>query len=115
MGAAYVMVDGATADRTVVVEAYARQGLLKGAQPKKVAQDILKLALIKRETNYASAHAIIAFGSTEAHDSIAGWLRRAAESFGVELRVVTLDPTWQTAILLAQAQQMMVNQGDLTE
>ena len=44
-----IKVDGCDEARSMFVEAYARQGALKGAQPKKVAQDILKLSLV-RET-----------------------------------------------------------------
>lgn len=83
-----VEVDGCTPDRSVLVEAYARQGELKGAQLKKISQDVLKLALIKRDPRWADARVIIAFTSQEAHDSVTGWLRHAAEVFGVELLVV---------------------------
>jgi hypothetical protein len=76
-------VDAATADRSTVVEAYARQGKLKGAQLKKIAQDILKLALLKRQPGHERTETIIAFASQEAHDSISGWLQEAAAEFGV--------------------------------
>ena len=47
-GGVYIEVDAATDDGGIVVEAYARQGRLKGAQLKKVAQDILNLPLSRR-------------------------------------------------------------------
>jgi hypothetical protein len=78
-----IEVDAATADRSTVVEAYARQGKLKGAQLKKIAQDILKLALLKRQPGHERTETIIAFASQEAHDSISGWLQEAAAEFGV--------------------------------
>jgi hypothetical protein len=108
-GDVWVEVDARTEDGSVFVEAYARQGSLKGAQLKKIGQDVLKLALLKREADYANARAIIAFASDEARDSVRGWLRRAAESFDVELRVVSISSDLRAEILSAQSRQLMVN------
>jgi len=106
---ANVEVDAATEDEKIVVEAYARQGKLKGAQPKKIAQDILKLALLKKERDREETRTIIAFASTAARDSIAGWLREAAYAFGVELMTVSVSDELRAEILSAQARQVMVN------
>lgn len=108
-GGVHIEVDAATADGTVVVEAYARQGKLKGAQPKKIAQDILKLALLKREPAREHTEAIVAFASQQAYDSISGWLRRAADAFDVQLVVVDLPQDLRDQILEAQSRQVMVN------
>jgi hypothetical protein len=108
-GGVSIEVDAATADERVVVEAYARQGKLKGAQPKKIAQDILKLALLKREPGREQTDAIIAFASQEARDSISGWLRQAARTFNIELVLVDIPPELRAQILLAQSRQIMVN------
>jgi hypothetical protein len=108
-GGVYVEVDGATPDRSVVVEAYARQGKLKGAQPKKIAQDILKLALLKRESGRKRTRAVIAFASQEARDSISGWIQQAAKSFDIELIVVEIPEQLRDQICAAQHRQIMVN------
>ncbi|MEJ7630697.1 MAG: hypothetical protein WKF54_14005 [Nocardioidaceae bacterium] len=108
-GGVYIEVDAATADESVVVEVYARQGKLKGAQPKKIAQDILKLALLKREGGRKCTEAIIAFASQQARDSISGWLRQAAETFDVKLEVVDVPQDLRDQILRAQSRQVMVN------
>jgi hypothetical protein len=108
-GGVYVEVDGATSDQRVVVEAYARQGKLKGAQPKKIAQDILKLALLKRESGRGSTRAVIAFACQEARDSISGWIRQAAVAFGIELIVVEISEQLRAEIGVAQLRQRMVN------
>lgn len=91
------------------MEAYARQGSLKGAQLKKIGQDILKLALLQLEATFAGTRAIIAFASDEARDSVRGWLRRAADAFGVELLVVPISKDLRNEILSAQSRQTMVN------
>ena len=108
-GGVHIEVDAATEDQTVVVEAYARQGRLKGAQPKKVAQDILKLALLKREPGREHTEAIIAFASNEARDSISGWLNQAAKRFDIQLEVVDVPQELRDRILRAQSRQVMVN------
>lgn len=108
-GGVFVEVDAATSDMGVVVEAYARQGRLKGAQPKKIAQDVLKLALLKREPGWERTRTIIAFASHEARNSISGWLARAAAEFGVELFVVEVSEELRARILDAQRRQVMAN------
>ena len=108
-GGVNIEVDAATADESVVVEAYARQGKLKGAQPKKIAQDILKLALLKREAGRERTEAIVAFASQQARDSISGWLRQAAETFDVQLEVVDIPQDLRDQILQAPSRQVMVN------
>lgn len=108
-GDVWVEVDARSDDGSVFVEAYARQGELKGAQLKKIGQDILKLALLKREADHRGARAIIAFASQEACDSVRGWLRRAAEEFGVEFHVVAIGADLRERILAAQRRQVMVN------
>lgn len=108
-GDVWVEVDARSPDSSVFVEAYARQGSLKGAQLKKIGQDILKLALLQREASFADTRAIIAFASDEARDSVRGWLRRAADAFGVELLVVPISEDLRNEILSAQRRQVMVN------
>ena len=108
-GGAYVEVDARSDESGVFVEAYARQGRLKGAQLKKVGQDILKLALLRRLPQYVDARIIIAFASPGAHDSIRGWLARAAEEFGVELMTVDIPADVREQIIEAQQRQVMVN------
>ena len=108
-GGVHIEVDAATADGSVVVEAYARQGMLKGAQPKKIAQDILKLALLKREPGRENTLAIVAFASQQAYDSVSGWLRRAADAFDIQLEVVDIPQVLRDQILEAQSRQVMIN------
>ena len=108
-GDVWVEVDARSPDSSVFVEAYARQGPLEGAQMKKIGQDILKLALLRREATFADTRAIIAFASNEARESVRGWLRRAADAFGVELLVVAIPEDLRNEILSAQSRQMMVN------
>lgn len=84
-GGARVEVDGTDDARTVFVEVYARQGMLKGGQVKKVAQDILKLAMLSR--NWPDARLILVLASPEAARTVTGqgWLAEAVTEFGIEV------------------------------
>ena len=98
-----IKVDGCDGAKSTFVEAYARQGALKGAQPKKIAQDILKLSLVREK--YPHARLIIAFASDEARNSIRGWLLHAARVHRIELLVVDIPDVTRQAILAAQERQ----------
>lgn len=109
LGTVKVHVDGVDADETLLAEVYARQGALKGAQLKKISQDVLKLALLRRDERFANARTLIAFASEEARDSVRGWLREAAEQLEVELVVVDVPEELRADIRQAQARQKMTN------
>ena len=104
-----IHLDARSENGKVAVEAYARQGTLKGGQLKKIAQDVLKLALLRREPGYTDVRPIIVFASEEARSSITGWVKHAAGVFGVELHVVDIDPGLREAIIATQLRQKMVN------
>ncbi len=112
VGSAHINVDGSADGGRVLIEAYARQGKLRGAQLKKVAQDILKFAVLKRQPGKENVRTIIAFASPEAQKSIAGWVKEAAATFNVELLVVDVGEDLRQTILAAQARQIMVNKVD---
>ena len=99
-----VTVDGA-ADG-IVVEVYARQGKLKSAQLKKVAQDILKFRLL-REVGAVQGQMLLIFASDEARASVRGWVLLAARTAGIELVVVDVGDEWRARLLDAQARQVM--------
>ncbi|KGN37601.1 hypothetical protein [Knoellia subterranea] len=119
-GGASIQLDARSDDGSVAVEAYARQGVLRGGQLKKIAQDILKLALLRAEPEHKDVRPIIVFASEEARSSVKGWLRQAADTFGVELHVVELDDALRAQIVAVQDRQKMTNValpavvGDLT-
>lgn len=108
-GGSSVEVDGVDDARSVFVEVYARQGTLKGGQVKKVAQDLLKLALLGK--NRPDARLILVLASAEAALTVRGrkWLAEAVEEFGVEVLVADLDDGVRDRLRAAQTRQIMVN------
>lgn len=90
------------------MEIYARVGALNGAQPKKVATDILKLATVRQQPGLENARCEIYFVDETAHDSIRGWMKEAAteSEFGVKLKLVPDFPdSLREKLLVAQDEQ----------
>lgn len=108
-GGVRIQLDARSEDGNVAVEAFARQGALKAGQQKKVAQDVLKLAMLRSEPGYASVRPIFVFASDEARSSLTGWVRHAAGVFGVELLMVDIGPELRDLIIATQERQKMVN------
>ena len=106
----HLNVDGFDAGPPVtVVEVYARQGVLRGAQPKKLRADALKL-LALRKLLYPDARLVVVVASEEAERSFhVGWTKEAFKAFGIELCRVTLDPQLVATLSAAQARQHMNN------
>jgi hypothetical protein len=109
-GGARVDVDGVAEDESVFVEAFAHQGRMKGSQPKKVAQDALKLITLRRAR--PQARLVLAFADEVATASVLGgkgWLAEALRTWEVDVRVVPLDEGVRGRIAAAQLRQQMIN------
>lgn len=108
-GGARVDVDGVAPDESILVEVFAHQGRLKGAQFHKVARDTLKLITLRRSRN--GSRLILAFGDTDAAACVSGnsWLAEALGTWGIEVLAVDLDDEVRTGLQVAQARQVMVN------
>lgn len=108
-GGARVDVDGVAPDGSVLVEAFAHQGRMRGSQPKKVAQDALKLITLRRE--HPDARLVLAFADPLAAASVTGkgWLAEALASWEIEIVVVDLEDDVRTGLNAAQVRQRMVN------
>lgn len=108
-GGARVDVDGVAPNETVFVEAFAHQGRMRGSQPKKVAQDALKLITLRRE--HPGARLVLAFADSLAAASVTGkgWLAEALASWKIEIVVVDLETDVRTGLNAAQVRQRMIN------
>jgi len=106
---ARVRVDGGTADDSIFVEVFARQGALKGGQKKKVCQDALKLITVGR--SHPNAELVLAFADLDAaaYASKGTWVSEALATWGVAVLVVSVDETLRADIRSAQVRQIMVN------
>lgn len=108
-GGARANVDGAASDESVLVEVFAHQGRLKGAQFHKVARDALKLITLGRDR--PGSRLIIAFGDSAALACVnaKSWLAESLRVWGVEVLTVDLDEEVRAGLRSAQARQIMVN------
>lgn len=101
-----VELDGATDDLTVLVEAYAHQGALRGSQPKKLATDALKLTWIGRQLE--AKRLILAVADAEVESYLRrpkAWLTQALIDLEVEVIRVDLDDATVDALRNAQTVQ----------
>jgi hypothetical protein len=101
----YCEVDGVSPDERVLVEAFAHQGTMRGAQLKKVSEDALKLvSLAKGRTD---TRLIIAFADELAAKSFLGssWKAEALRIWDVEVLVVELHGNVRAGIRDAQVRQ----------
>jgi len=90
----------------VVVEAYARVGVVKGGQLHKIKGDILKLALIDKKLG-SGWKKILCFASDKAAKYVQGnsWVAEAAREFGIEIHLVDLPDVQKTSVIEAQKRQ----------
>ena len=109
-GGAQVRVDGVADDGSVLVEVFAHQGLLRGAQFHKVARDALKLITVARGRGFGT-RLVIAFGDVAAADCVTGksWLAEALRTWDVEVVVVDIEDELRATVASAQLRQIMVN------
>lgn len=106
-GKVHIRVDAATLDNSVVAEIFARQGKLLDGQQKKLARDILKLAVLKQKM--PSSRVILAFANIDIENHLTGasWVAFAVEKFGIELKNLdkSISPELRMKIILAQNEQ----------
>ena len=105
---ARVEIDGASEDRTVLVEAYAHTGALRGAQPKKLATDAFKLTWAGAKLG--STRLIIAVIDDEVEQYLLrpkAWLTEALRDSEVEVVRVRIDDDARARVAAAQRLQRM--------
>ncbi|MGO1548150.1 hypothetical protein [Microbacterium gubbeenense] len=106
IGEARVEIDGASEDRSVLVEAYARVGALRGGQPKKLATDAFKLAWAGEKLG--AQRLIIAIVGDEADAYLrrpGAWLTAALHDAKIEVIHVPLTADIRDSLTQAQARQ----------
>ena len=104
-----VELNGMDSAERYAVQVHARLGALKVAQKHSVANDVLKLILVRDSASSQGRHPalILAFTSQEAVDSIRGWLREAIRLHGIDLRVVPLSDETVERVRAAQSRQVL--------
>ncbi|WIB65296.1 hypothetical protein [Curtobacterium sp. MCBD17_040] len=100
--------DGASEDRSVVVEAFAHVGALRGAQPKKLATDAFKLTWAGRRVGASRLIIAVLDERVEAYlRRPRAWLTAALLDAGVEVLRVDVDPAVLSRVEAAQRAQFM--------
>ncbi len=100
-----VELDAASDDLSVLVEAWAHQGPVKGAQRYKVLTDAFKLAFVGRELGGTRRLILLLSDDQAAQKFAGGWAAAALRQSGVEIVVVDLDQETRQRVRAAQARQ----------
>jgi hypothetical protein len=103
-----VEVDGADADRTVLVECWAHIGGVKGAQRLKVLTDAFKLTWVADQLPQRP-RLVLCFADSAAAApflNLRAWHGQALRDRGVEIAVVDLPDEVRLAVIAAQARQV---------
>jgi hypothetical protein len=106
-----VEIDGASEDRSILVEAYAHLGKMVGAQPKKLATDAFKLTWAARKVS--AKRLIIAVIDPEVEAYLlrpTAWLTAALRDSCVEVLRVTIDEDARARVEVAQRRQFMTGE-----
>lgn len=106
-GEAWMEVDGATEDESVLVEVFAHVGKLKGGQKHKVSTDALKLIALSESR--PEAKLILAFADQAAASSVAGWKAAVLKHHGIELLVAKPSEADHAELVAVQEKQEMTN------
>ena len=102
---AWIEVDGASDDLSVLCEAWAHQGPAKAAQQHKILKDALKLALATLVLGTAP-RLILVFSDEGATSKFrTGWAGLALREFGIEIEVVEISESLRQRVRKAQARQ----------
>lgn len=99
-----VAVDAGYADHSVMIEIFARQGKLLDGQKRKIAKDILKLALLRNK--YPNARLILAFANPLINDYLSRgtWISLTVRQFNLEPKDVFADLSTASKARISEAQ-----------
>jgi hypothetical protein len=102
-----VQVDGVAPDYSLLCEAYAHQGPLKGGQTDKVVADAFKLLYLARRL--PDAELVLLFSDDAAARTFRppskSWVAKAMSSFAVKVEVVQVPAAIRAELRQAQARQ----------
>jgi len=101
-----VEIDGFNELHRVACEAYSHVGPLKAGQSRKLATDVLKLAMVDKHLGEGCRKIIVVAGA-EAHAWLTGkcWQAGAVRQFGIEVMRVELPANTHAEVLATQTLQ----------
>lgn len=96
----------------VVCEIYAHLGSLKGGQPHKISQDILKMLLLEKSKGIEYRKVIVVVDDkVEKYLNGKSFIAESIRQFGIEIKRVTLAQEIRDSVSEAQKRQIMINKN----
>lgn len=97
----------------IICEIYAHIGKLKGGQPRKISQDILKMLLLeKMKGSTYRKILIVADDHVQQYMTGKSYIAESIRQFQIEIKKIDLPKELHGLIMGAQKRQMMVNASD---
>lgn len=105
-----IQIDGFSSDARILCEVYAHVGTLRGGQPDKIAEDILKLNLAAGRKG-GQWRKVLLFADDAACRLLKGysWLAEACKDSQIEIKIAAISSETKAKIAAAQKRQKMVN------
>jgi hypothetical protein len=102
----HVSVDAYCREPKILVEIYARIGALGSAQQGKIAKDVLKFSVIRKNSFFwKDARMLIALSSQAYRSVRSSWLSDAAKAHDIEFQIIELPREIERTVIQAQERQ----------
>ena len=107
----YIQPDFYSEEESIVGEIFSHIGKYKGSQPRKIANDILKMVLLDKVKNKTHKKLFVVCRDEEKNvlENSSSWLSECIRQFDVEVIKVDIPDIIKEQVLAAQKRQIMIN------
>ena len=107
----HIQPDFYSEEESIVGEIFSHIGKYKGSQPRKIANDILKMVLLDKAKNKTHKKLFVVCRDEEKNvlKNSASWLSECIRQFDVEVIKVDIPDIVKEQVLAAQKRQIMIN------
>ena len=107
----HIQPDFYSEEESIVGEIFSHIGKYKGSQPRKIANDILKMVLLDKAKNKTHKKLFVVCRDEEKNvlENSASWLSECIRQFDVEVIKVDIPDVVKEQVLAAQKRQIMIN------
>ena len=107
----HIQPDFYSEEESIVGEIFSHIGKYKGSQPRKIANDILKMVLLDKAKNKTHKKLFVVCRDEEKNvlENSSSWLSECIRQFDVEVIKVDIPDIIKEQVLAAQKRQIMIN------
>ena len=107
----HIQPDFYSEEESIVGEIFSHIGKYKGSQPRKIANDILKMVLLDKVKNKTHKKLFVVCRDEEKNvlENSSSWLSECIRQFDIEVIKVDIPDIIKEQVLAAQKRQIMIN------